>query len=64
MSLWLVHVGCADFMALAYLEAACNPNPREPPVTTATFPSREKMVEKLVNWTWSVADMVCLSGVR
>lgn len=41
-----------------YPEAACNPNPRDPPVTTATFPSREKMLEKLDNWTCSVADMI------
>ena len=29
-----------------YPEAAWSPKPREPPVTTATFPSREKMEEK------------------
>ena len=29
-----------------YPEAAWRPNPREPPVTTTTFPSREKMFLK------------------
>ena len=33
----------------AYPEAACRPKPRDPPVTTTTFPLREKMLGK----SWS-----------
>lgn len=43
-----------------YPLAACRPNPLDPPVTTATLPSSEKMDWKLSSWTCSAADMVVL----
>jgi hypothetical protein len=43
---------------VTYPEAACSPKPRDPPVTTATFPSREKMSEKLLSLTCSSADIL------
>lgn len=42
--------------------AACNPNPLEPPVTTATLPSSEKMVSKLFSWTCSAASEDIILG--
>ena len=36
---------------VSYPEAACKPSPREPPVTTATLPSREKMFLKSLSST-------------
>lgn len=42
---------------LTYPDAACNPNPLEPPVTTATLPSREKMDLKSSSLTSCSADM-------
>jgi len=35
----------------AYPEAACKPNPRDPPVTTTTLPSSEKIFLKSLSWT-------------
>ena len=40
-----------DIRENVYPEAACNPSPREPPVTTATLPSREKMFSKSLSLT-------------
>ena len=37
------------YRSRAHPDAACRPNPREPPVTTTTFPLREKMLGK----SWS-----------
>lgn len=39
-----------------YPEAAWSPKPREPPVTTATFPSREKMEGKSFRVVWAFAS--------
>lgn len=39
-------------------EAACRPRPRDPPLTTATLPSRRKMDEKSSSVTSALADMV------
>lgn len=49
---------------MAYPLAACSPKPLEPPVTTATLPSREKMDWKLSSWTCSAADMFAMMGLR
>lgn len=38
-------------------DAACNPSPLEPPVTTATLPSRAKMDLKSSSLTSASADM-------
>lgn len=38
--------------------AACRPKPLDPPVTTATFPSTEKMLWKLSSLTCSAADIL------
>lgn len=42
----------------AYPEAACKPSPREPPVTTTTFPLREKMLGK----SWSSVSYFDISA--
>lgn len=47
---------------MTYPEAACSPRPREPPVTTATFPSTEKISEKLLSLTCSSADILFALG--
>lgn len=39
-----------------YPDAAWSPRPLEPPVTTATFPSREKMFLKSSSLTWAAAS--------
>lgn len=39
---------------MSYAEAACRPRPREPPVTTATLPLREKSDGK----SWSCASAI------
>jgi len=41
-----------------YPDAACRPRPREPPVTTATLPSSEKMFWKSLSWVCAWAVMV------
>jgi hypothetical protein len=42
-----------------YPDAACKPRPRDPPVTTATFPSSENMFLKSCSATSdSAVDMV------
>lgn len=43
----------------SYPDAACRPSPREPPVTTATLPLREKREEKSLSLTSASADMIC-----
>lgn len=48
--------GVWDWGREGYPDAACRPSPREPPVTTATLPSREKMFLK----SWS---LVCAWAV-
>lgn len=42
-----------------YPEAACNPKPREPPVTTITLPFKEKMLGK--SWS-SVSELDILKS--
>jgi len=42
----------------AYPDATCNPRPLEPPVTTATLPSRRKMLPKFSSLTSCSADIV------
>jgi hypothetical protein len=37
-------------------DAACKPNPRDPPVTTATLPSSLKMLGKSFNWACAFAS--------
>ena len=44
-----------------YPEAACNPNPLLPPVTTTTFPFREKILGKSLS---SVSYLDIFGGVR
>ncbi len=56
-----------DWERLCYADAAWSPKPRDPPVTTATLPSREKRVGKSLRSVWALAsaaeeDMV--GGVR
>ena len=34
-------------------DAACRPRPREPPVTTTTLPSSEKMFLKFFRFVWA-----------
>ena len=41
-----------------YPDAACKPRPREPPVTTTTFPLTEKMLSKSFSATWASASVV------
>lgn len=41
-----------------YPDAACSPNPLDPPVMTATLPSRENMFLKSWSLTSASADMV------
>lgn len=41
-----------------YPDAAWRPSPREPPVTTATLPLREKKEEKSLSLTSASADMI------
>lgn len=48
-------------------EAACSPRPLEPPVTTTTFPSSEKMFLKSLSSVWAIASAsgimrVCVPG--
>ena len=43
-------------MGIFYPDAAWSPRPREPPDTTATFPSREKMFLK--SWSWTSASAI------
>lgn len=40
-----------------YPDAAWSPSPREPPVTTATFPLTENMLLKSFSWTWASASV-------
>ena len=48
-----------------YPLAAWRPNPLLPPVTTATLPSRLKMLPKSFSWTSTSADMAnAKSGIR
>lgn len=44
---WLYMARHGIGMGWGYPDAACSPSPLEPPVTTATLPSREKSEEKL-----------------
>ena len=48
----------------AHPDAACRPSPREPPVTTATLPSSEKMCSKSASlvcaWAVMVARVMCI----
>jgi len=46
-----------DVEEKTYPDAAWRPNPLEPPVTTATLPSSEKMLLKLSSLTSASADM-------
>lgn len=41
-------------------DAACRPRPREPPVTTTTLPSSEKMFLKFFRsvWAWNSAAIM------
>ena len=39
-----------------YPDAACRPKPREPPVTTTTFPEREKREGKSFRVVWAFAS--------
>lgn len=39
-----------------YPDAACRPRPREPPVTTTTLPSREKMSVKFFRSVWALSS--------
>lgn len=51
-------------MRFAYPDATWRPRPREPPVTTATLPSRRKMLPKSLSLTSCSADiLIVLSGV-
>ena len=43
-----------------YPDAACKPSPREPPVTMATFPLREKMEGKSLRVAWAFASAAML----
>lgn len=45
-------------LGLAYPDAACNPRPLDPPVTTATLPSNEKMLLKSLSLTSASADIM------
>lgn len=47
---------------MAYAEAALRPRPREPPVTTATLPSREKSEGK--SWSCASAMVDVLDGIE
>ena len=47
----------------AYAEAAWSPRPREPPVTTATLPSREKREGKSLRSVWALASAAALDMV-
>jgi hypothetical protein len=48
-----------------YPDAAWRPRPREPPETTATFPLREKMLEKSSSWTsWSAMVGIAREAVE
>ena len=42
-------------------DAACRPRPREPPVTTTTFPSREKMDPKSLSSVCALAAILSMS---
>lgn len=48
-------------------DAACSPRPLDPPVTTTTFPSSEKIFLKSFSSVWAIASAsgivrVCLPG--
>lgn len=47
-----------------YPLAACRPRPLDPPVTTATFPSSEKMLPKSSSWTSSLAEPMLAAATR
>lgn len=51
--------------SVCYPDAAWRPRPLEPPVTTATLPSREKMFLKSLSCTWASASdaIVCAETV-
>lgn len=46
-----------------YPDAAWRPRPREPPVTTATLPSREKMEGKSFRVVWAFASAAMTRGI-
>lgn len=57
----VVHVlarRCIKRSEMMYPEAACRPSPLDPPVTTATFPLREKMLLKSFSLTSASADIL------
>lgn len=48
-------------------DAACSPRPLDPPVTTTTFPSSEKIFLKSLSSVWAIASAsgimrVCVPG--
>lgn len=49
-------------MGASYPDAACRPKPREPPVTTTTFPEREKMEGKSFRVVWAFASAAMVGG--
>jgi hypothetical protein len=50
--------GAREGVLFVYPDAACKPRPRDPPVTTATFPSSEKMFLKSCSATSALAVML------
>jgi hypothetical protein len=48
----------------AYADAAESPRPREPPVTTATFPLREKREGKSLIWASYILKLGTIQGRR
>lgn len=42
----VVNYGYGEGREESYPDAACSPRPRDPPVTTTTFPFKEKMLGK------------------
>jgi hypothetical protein len=52
------------WVGLLYPLAAWRPRPLDPPVTTATFPSSEKMLPKSSSWTSSLAEPMLAAAPR
>jgi hypothetical protein len=44
-------------IGITYPDAACRPRPREPPVTTTTFPLREKMEGKSLSCASAILEL-------
>ena len=53
---------CMEGSKFRYPDAAWRPRPRDPPVTTATFPEREKMEGKSFKVVWALASAAMIGG--